>query len=104
MRTARVQSASAAQSALTLWSSRILKNSSRVMNENDAAMPDVAKESARPLRASVYIATCAGLTVRELEPPVPMGLGSVNNRVRGTSERGRDAEASCSTTAPHAAV
>jgi hypothetical protein len=49
MRTDNVQSASAAQSARTLWSDRMLKNSSRVMNENDAAAPAVANDSAEPL-------------------------------------------------------
>jgi hypothetical protein len=101
MRTDNVQSASAAQSGLTLWSDLILKNSSRVINENEAAAPAVARDKAVPLWLSVNTAASAGFTVRALEPPVPILLGWTNNRERGTAARGVDAVASYRTTSPH---
>jgi hypothetical protein len=104
MRTASVQSASTAQSALTPWSSLMLKYSSRVMNENEAATPEVAKDSALPFQLSVNSATCAGLTTRALEPPVPIANVCANKRDLGTTARGYAADASRSTTSPHAGV
>jgi hypothetical protein len=87
IRTDKVQSASDAQSARTLWSDLMLKNSSRVMNVNEAAAPAVANDNAVPLWPSVKTATCAGFTVRELEPPVPILFGWTNKRDRGTATR-----------------